>query len=233
MSLPEKGKVRMFIEFSYPLDLANAIHDEAIQAPRVIERSRMSEGKPHNTSYFEMYAHTGTHIDSPWHFNNRGKKIHEFRIEEFVFTNVVLLQIKKDAWEEIQQEELASHAESIAQCDALLLHTGFGSAYRNSQPDVYQKGIPGMTMDAAKYLASYRNIRCIGVDFGSVENLQKNRPLGYPVHHALLDREESMILLEDANLAVLPQEAIHRIYLFPLRIHEIEASPVTAVAEYL
>jgi len=40
-------------------------------------------------------------------------------------------------------------------------------------------------------------------------------------------------LLEDANLAVLPQKPIHRIYLFPLRIQEIEASPVTAVAEYL
>jgi hypothetical protein len=40
-----------------------------------------------------------------------------------------------------------------------------------------------------------------------------------------------MFLLEDANLAAIGKWKISRLYMFPIRMEGLEASPVTAVAE--
>lgn len=223
----------MFVEFSYPIDTQKPVVDPKLNPPRVIPRTRLAEGKNSNTSYIEMYAHTGTHIDSPWHFNEQGRKINDFRIEEFVFHKVLLLQIPREAWQEVGLAELEPHRTALAECDALLVNTNFGKTYRATDRETYLNATPGFSLEAAKWLASHSQLRCIGVDFTSIENLQHNRPLGYPIHHVFLDRPEAMILLEDAWLEVLPDAPIHRLYLFPLRVEELEASPVTAVAEII
>lgn len=223
----------MFIQFSYPIDTAKPVVDPKINPPLITPRSRLTDGKSSNTSYIEMYAHTGTHIDSPWHFNLQGRKINDFSIEEFVFHKVLLLQIPRNAWQEVGLAELEPHRAMLAEFDAVLINTNFGKTYRATDLETYLNATPGFSTEAAKLLASFTQLRCVGVDFTSVENLQHNRPLGYPVHHAFLDRPEPMILLEDAWLDILPDGPIHRIYLFPLRMEELEASPVTAVAEIL
>ena len=224
----------MFIEFSYPIDTQKPVADPKLNPARVVARTRLADGKNSNTSYIEMYAHTGTHIDSPWHFNDQGYRINHFSIEEFVFHKVLLLQIPRQAWQQVELADLEPHRGFLKECDAMLVNTGFGTTYRATDPETYMTATPGFSVEAAQFLATHKGLRCIGVDFTSVENLQKNRPLGYPVHHAFLDRAEPMILLEDAKLDALPASSpIHRIYLFPLRVEDLEASPVTAVAEIL
>jgi len=221
----------MYIEFSYPIDPQKPVLDGKLNPPRVNKRTRFADGQSSNTSYIELFAHTGTHIDMPWHFSEKGWKINDFPIEDFVFERVLLLEIPRQACQEISIGELEPLSEKIQASDALLVNTGFGKAYRQVDPETYLTATPGFSVEAAKMLASFKQLRCVGVDFTSVENLQKNRPMGYPVHHAFLDREQPMILLEDANLAALPSSPIQRIFLFPLRIEGLEASPVTAVAE--
>ena len=221
----------MFIEFSYPIDPEKPVLDAKINPPRIIPRTRLDQGQNSNTSYLEMYAHTGTHIDMPWHFIAKGRRVNDFPIQEFIFQNVLLLNIPRLAWQPVELTDLDAYRAMLGECDALLINTDFGRKYRSSQPETYLTATPGFSLDAAKLLASFPKLRCIGVDFTSIENLQKNRPLGYPIHHTLLDRPEPMILLEDARLEVLPSGPIDRIYLLPLRIEGLEASPVTAVAE--
>jgi len=221
----------MYIEFSYPIDPGNPIKDGNKNPPRVIKRTRIAAGDNSNTSYIEIFAHTGTHIDTPWHFYETGQKINDFMIGDFIFERVLLLEIPRQAWQEISLSELEPHVEKIQSSNALLVNTGFGKVYRQKDPDTYLTATPGFTLEAAKLLASFTQLGCVGVDFTSVENLPKNRPLGYPIHHVLLERQPPMILLEDANLEVLPSGTIKRIFLFPLRFEGLEASPVTAVAE--
>jgi kynurenine formamidase len=221
----------MYIEFSYPIDPQKPVLDGKLNPPRVNKRTRFADGQSSNTSYIELFAHTGTHIDMPWHFSEKGWKINDFPIDDFVFERVLLLEITRQAWQEISIGELEPLSERIQASDALLINTGFGKEYRQIDPETYMTATPGFSVEAAMFLASFSQLRCVGIDFTSVENLQKNRPLGYPIHHAFLDREQPMILLEDANLAALPSSPIQRIFLFPLRIEGLEASPVTAVAE--
>ncbi|MEA4909724.1 MAG: hypothetical protein GYA17_07455 [Chloroflexi bacterium] len=220
----------MFIELSYPIGPHSTVLDPGLKPPTVIPRSRFEDGKRNNTSYLELFAHTGTHLDMPWHFNPRGNKILDFEIGDFVFQSVVLVDIPKGPWEPVTETELRAFEDKIAHCDALLIRTG-NNELRRTNPDVYIRGIPGLSVEAAQYLASFDQLRLIGMDFMSVENIEKARPLNYPVHHALLDRPRPMLLLEDANLTPAGQHTIQRLYLFPLRVEDLEASPVTAVAE--
>lgn len=221
----------MFIEFSFPIDPAHPVVGQKIKPPQVAPRTRIDNGDKSNTSYIEMYAHTSTHIDSPWHFNNHGWRIQDFPVDRFVFEKVLYLHIPRDSWQPVGLEQLEPHKKDILQSDALLIDTGFAVKFRYKDNFQYLTATPGLSLDAAKMLAAITTLRCIGVDFTSIENLQNNRPLGYPIHHALLDRAEPMILLEDANLAVLSSYSIKRIFLFPIRILNLEASPVMAVAE--
>ena len=221
----------MYIEFSFPINPQKPVNSTNINPPRVIARTRFENGDKSNTSYLEMYAHTGTHIDSPWHFNNRGWQINDFEIGQFVFEKVVSISVAKEPWLPVELIELEPYLESIQQADALLINTSFAGRYRESDPDLYLTAMPGLSVKAAQVLAGYPALRCVGIDATSVENLEKNRPLGYPVHHAFLDRTEPIILLEDANLDALGTHTIKRIFLFPLRVNGLEASPVTAVAE--
>ena len=221
----------MFIELAYHLNPQTTVVDASIHPPRVIVRKRMADGAQNNTSYIETFVHTGTHVDTPWHFNDRGWKINDFSIADFVFEKVVFLDIPKGAWQPIERADLEPHSAALAVCDALLMRTGFGSV-RATDPAAYNEATPGLSVEAAHYLAGFDNLRCIGVDFISIENLKNHRPLNYPVHHVLLDRDVPMLILEDAKLDELPADrAIRRLYLFPLRIEGIEASPVTPVAE--
>lgn len=220
----------MFVEISYPISAEDTVLDPGLKGPKVESRSRISEGKSSNTSYIELFAHTGTHIDMPWHFNDRGRKILDFGIEEFVFNKVVLLDIPKEANKSVLWEDLILFSDQIHQADALLIRTGFGEQ-RKKNPDSYVHDTPGLALETGEKLSELTNIRCIGVDFISIENISRARAAGYPVHHALLDRDKPIILLEDANLSVLRNENIKRLYLFPLRIADLEASPVTAVVE--
>ena len=177
-----------------------------------------------------MFAHTGTHIDMPWHFNEDGWKILDLEVGDFVFEDVKLLDIPKDAYQPVMWGDLAPFESHIREADALLIRSGFAEK-RVADPDLYITGTPGLSVEAAQKLSEFDNLGCIGVDFISIENVGEARKIGYPVHHALLDRSKPMILLEDANLAVLGTNDIKRVYLFPLRMEGLEASPVTAVAE--
>jgi kynurenine formamidase len=220
----------MFIELSYPIGPTSTVMDPGLRGPQVTARSRIAEGKSSNTSYIDLFAHTGTHIDVPWHFNQRGRQIMDFEIGEFVFSNVLLTDIPREADQAVERLALEPLGEKLAGADALLIRTGFG-LLRASDPERYVHATPGLSVEAAQYLAGFAGLRCIGVDFISIENVGRARQIGYPVHHALLDRAAPMILLEDANLAALGNYSVQRLFLFPLRIEALEASPVTAVAE--
>jgi len=220
----------MYVELSYPIGPELTVMDPGLKKPQVVPRSRIADGKSSNTSYVELFAHTGTHIDMPWHFNEEGRQILDFEIGEFVFSRVNLLDIPKEAYQPVGRDELAPFEDLIAASDALLIRSGF-SKERQADPERYVRGTPGLSVEAAQFLSGFAELRCVGVDFISIENVGEARQIGYPVHHALLDRSQPMILLEDANLAVLGARQIARLFLFPLRIEALEASPVTAVAE--
>lgn len=220
----------MFLNLSYPLTDDFIVMDPGMDPPEVTPRSRLEQGKHSNTSYFRLFAHTGTHMDAPWHFIQNGWHISDFKVQDLVFSQVVLLDIPCEADEPVPAGPLLAQASALQFCDCLLVRTGFGKL-RAKGSEEYFRHNPGFSVEAAEFLTTLPSLRCLGMDIGSVENVPHGRETGFPVHHVLLGQSQPMILLEDANLAVLDSRKIARLFLFPLLLEGLEAAPVTAVAE--
>jgi kynurenine formamidase len=154
----------------------------------------------------------------------------DFDINEFVFEHVLVLDLPKEPADPVRTRDLMPHEAEIRDRDALLIRTGF-SRFRSSDPSLYVNQTPGFSIEAAEFLTDFRTLKCVGVDWISIENLARGRKDGYPVHRVFLSRVNPMLLLEDANLAALGHRPVRSLLLVPLRIEGLEASPVTALAE--
>lgn len=220
----------MLLELSYPIGPGVTVMEAGLKPPAVVPRSRLAEGRHSNTSYIELFAHSGTHIDAPWHFNDAGRRIMDFSVDDFVFSRVLVLDAPSGPMQSVSLAALEPLTSEIGGSDAILVRTGFAT-YRTTDPLVYVDATPGLSVEAGRFLAQFPGLRCVGIDCISIENVRQGRETGFPVHHALLDRPESMMLLEDANLSILENWTVSRMWLFPLRMMGLEASPVTAVAE--
>jgi len=200
---------------------------------KVIPRSRFGDGqgKSNQTSILEMSSHNGTHIDTGWHVIPDGKKINDFNISDFVFDKPTLIECRKENLEKINREDLEPHAEALKNCDLLFVYTGF-SKYRSPDPKRYVLQSPAFSVEGAQYIVdNFNNIRCIGMDFMGAENIPEGRKTGWPVHKVLLGNNRNFFHIEDMNLASVVGKKIKRVYVAPLRMVDLEASPVTVIAE--
>jgi len=221
----------MWVEISYLIGEKETVLIESLSKPRVIPRTRFSDGKSNQTSILEMSSHNGTHIDAPWHVIPDGKKITDFEASDFVFDEPYLIECPKGNLEKVNQEDLEPHADSLKNCNILLVYTGF-SKYRRTDPRRYIHQSPGFSAEGAHYIVdNFDNIRCIGIDFLGIENIEEGRKIGWPAHKILLGGNQNFFLIEDMNLAPLVGKKIKRVYVAPLRFVELEASPVTVFAE--
>ena len=237
----------MFIEVYYSLMPEDNVMPGPIDPPQVKPRSRMTEapsGEPedsavrwksyNNTSIMEFFAHTGTHIDVPFHVDPEGFKMHEFELNDFIFNSPVMLQIPKQNKEKISVEELEPHEEELAKANMLLIYTGF-SKTRKKDPEGFVKNQPSFTLEAANYLVDNFNIKGYGIDTIGIENIPDGKaasPVQFPVHKVFLTKKkQKSFVLEDLNLAVLVGKKLRRFFVIPLRMFGAEAMPVTAFAE--
>jgi arylformamidase len=236
----------MFVELSYSLEPQEITMPGAIDKPQVIKRSRMTAqpgdsnetgvrwNSYNNTSVVQFFAHTGTHIDVPFHVDPNGLRLHQFELKDFIFEHPVLLQIPKSHGEKIAVEDLEGHRDELAKADVLLIHTGY-SKIRKTDPERFVAKQPSFTLEAANYLVDNFNIRAFGIDTIGIENIPEGKassPVQFPVHKVfLLKKKQKAFVIEDLNLAPVLGRKISRLFVVPLRIYDIEGMPVTVFAE--
>ena len=236
----------MFIDLTFPLDPKNIVMPGPIDPPKVIKRSRIIEqpadsdedscrwGSYNNTSIIEFFAHSGTHIDAPFHVDPEGIKLHEFDLSDLIYDHPLLLEIPKNDMEKVAVEELTPYEKELAKADILMISYGY-TKYRGIDNERYIKKQPSLSVDAANYLVDNFNIRAYGVDTIGIENIPEGKdasPVQFPVHKTLLLKNRGKnIVLEDLNLVPLLGKKASRIFIIPIRIHDVEAMPVTAFAE--
>jgi len=236
----------MFIELSYSLEPQKIVMPGPIDKPVVIKRSRMIAkpadsdetdvrwGSYNNTSIAQFFAHTGTHIDLPFHIDPDGFKLNEFSLNDFIFEHPVLLEIPKGARERITVDEIKPYMHDLAGADLLLVYTGF-SKIRNQAPERYVSEQPAFSVEAANYIVDNFNIRAYGIDLIGIENISEGKvatPTPFPVHKTfLLKKKQKSFLIEDLNLVPILGKKIHRFFAIPLRMYGMEAMPISAFAE--
>lgn len=136
------------------------------------ENLRIERGEQCNLTEIALSAHTGTHMDAPWHFIPDGRRIHELEPETFMGHVLVLNMTDRDliTAKDLEEKELAQRIifktrHSLEPESAVL-----------TSPRV------GLSLDAAEYLAQQRP-RLIGVDALSIEGEGVDGPA---VHRAIL-----------------------------------------------
>lgn len=166
--------------------------------------SSILKGDLYNLSSFSMCAHNGTHIDSPYHFYEKGKTIDQISLDKVIgFAYVIFCdeEITLDTMKKIYTKALENSAEAAKR--------------------ILIKGKGYINKDAAEYLAK-QNIYLIGSESQTIG------PLDTPMDVHLLLLNKDIVLLEGINLNDI-NEGIYFLNAAPLNISGFDGSPCRAV----
>lgn len=187
----------------------------------------ISKGDSCNQSEWRLSNHIGTHIDAPLHFSNIGQAVSGAHAEQWIFTQVDIVEIPVNAGELVLPGDWIDKVASDA--ELLLLRTGF-EKFRGEE--VYWASNPGLSAELAKELRRrFPKLRAIGVDFISATSFL-HRKAGREAHQAFLDPAltgNPIWIIEDMSLRDLRSKPI-QVTVAPVRVREADGSPVTVFA---
>ncbi|MDN3018300.1 arylformamidase [Paenibacillus sp. BSR1-1] len=165
-----------------------------------------------NVGQITMSAHTGTHIDAPFHFDNDGKKVIELDLDLYMGeARVIHLQETTS----IGVKDLAGM--NLKGITRLLIRT---DAWKDRS--VFPESIPPIEPELASYLSEL-GVRLIGLDLPSVDQIDSKE---LSAHHELT--RHNIHILEGLVLdEVAPGD--YELAALPLPLVEADGSPVRAV----
>ena len=177
----------------------------------------------YNLELLFLSSHTGTHLDAPYHFLEKGSKIHEISLKKLV-SNAVLIKSRKKRNETITKTDIQKFEKKhgkIESFSSVVFWTGW---QRNLQKDNYFTKNPGLSVSAANYLAS-KKIGLVGIDSPSID---LGTDFKFPVHQIFA--KKGMLIVENlANLEKIKSWKFHLVVL-PLKLKGATGSPVRAIA---
>ena len=177
----------------------------------------------YNLELLFLSTHTGTHMDAPYHFLEKGAKIHEISLKKLV-SEAVLIKSKKKNGESITKTDIQKFEKKhgkITSFSSVIFYTGW---QRNLQKKYYFTKNPGLSVSAAKYLAS-KKINLVGIDSPSIDIGKDSK---FSVHQIFA--KKGILIVENlANLEKIKSSKFHLVVL-PLKLKNATGSPVRAIA---
>ena len=177
----------------------------------------------YNLELLFLSTHTGTHMDAPYHFLEKGAKIHEISLKKLV-SEAILIKSKKKGGESITKIDIQKFEKKHGKIDdfsSVIFSTGW---QRNLQKKYYFTKNPGLSVSAAKYLAS-KKINLVGIDSPSID-LGKDSKFSV---HQIFAKKGILIVENLANLEKIKSSKFHLVVL-PLKLKNATGSPVRAIA---
>ena len=177
----------------------------------------------YNLEVLFLSSHTGTHMDAPHHFLEKGAKIHEISLKKLV-SEAALIQCRKNGGQSITKTDIQKFEKNhrkIENFSSVIFYTGW---QKNLQKKYYFTKNPGLSVSAAKYLAS-KKISLIGIDSPSID-LGKDSKFSV---HQIFAKKGILIVENLANLDKIKPSKFHLVVL-PLKLKNATGSPVRAIA---
>jgi kynurenine formamidase len=128
------------------------------------------------------------------------------------------------------QEALAKQSIKLTEGDVVLIHTGHGLLWMVDN-DEYNRGAPGIGMEAALWLAE-KKVSMTGADTWPVEVIPSEDPeLAFPVHQELIARR-GIYNFENLNLSGLAADEVYEFaFMFaPVKFKGATGSPGNPIA---
>lgn len=191
----------------------------------------IESGEVANTYTLHLFNHFGSHMDGPNHFNESGIQLYQVPTEQFVYRNVVLLDIPKNPQELVNLEDIKPYLEQIRTADLILFRSCF-SKYRATQPELYSHRGPGISSDVAKYfMDECPNLKAIGMDWISLASYQHPEE-GTLAHQYLLGKFHNryILIIEDLNFDDVAPNDLGMVVAAPLRIEGVDSAPCCVYA---
>ena len=221
------------VVLSHPLRADSPVYPGNPPAAAIEGTHRIAAGDSNNATKLALFSHSGTHVDTPWHFNDAGPRAADLPIEAFVFDAPRLVEVPTGSGGFIERAALEPHAAWIDDADLLLVRTGWGSR-RLSEPDRYPTDGPLLHPDAARWLIDeHPHLRAIATDAISIGS-PRFRDESVATHHALtgVARTDGRFVLIYEDVAMPAGiERLRRVFGWPLFVEGSDGSPVTLVAE--
>ena len=177
----------------------------------------------YNLEVLFLSSHTGTHMDAPHHFLEKGVKIHEISLEKLV-SEAALIQCRKSSDQSITKADIQKFEKKhgkIENFSSVIFYTGW---QKNLQKKYYFTKNPGLSVSAAKYLAT-KKISLVGIDSPSID-LGKDSKFSV---HQIFAKKDMLIVENLANLNKIKLPTFHLVVL-PLKLKNATGSPVRAIA---
>ncbi len=182
-----------------------------------------NETNGYNLELIFLSTHSGTHIDAPFHFINKGLVVDQIHLKRLV-CDAILFRIKRGPNQSITKKDIINFEKKYGKIlpnSTIVFVTGW---YKNLRKQCYFNNNPGLSIDAAEYLVSKR-INLVGIDSPSID---LGKDSNFSAHHVLLNN--NVLIVE--NLCNL--EKISGMYfkfiVLPLKLKGATGSPVRAIA---
>ena len=192
-------------------------------------KSEIIDGLGANTSIWNFSNnHMGTHMDTPFHFIENGKKTLDYTAEEFCFEKIHIIEKVSESGVliSLSEEELDLIPNDI---DFMIIKTDYGK-YRGL--DKYHNDNPGLQSSLADILRTrFSSLRCVGFDFISLTSW-KHREHGRLSHRSFLGEINNFLIIEDMKLDKINYNTqINTLILAPLRTVDGNGGSVTIIAD--
>lgn len=217
----------MYLELSYHLNTSTPIAP-GVPPIEFQHHYSMDRGDVSNLFVLKFSNHTGTHIDAPLHFVRDGIPISQFGLRDFVFDSPLCVDLPVGDGEIFRPSHFELHAAAIANCDLLLLRTGYARV-RRTDASRYRLFAPGMSVEGAQYITqTFPQLRALGLDTISLACMQHLEE-GLEAHRVLLGGNgRRFLIIEDMNLDH-DLSQLKQVLAFPLFIDGVDSAPCTVV----
>ena len=161
----------------------------------------------YNLEVLFLSSHTGTHMDAPHHFLEKGAKIHEISLKKLV-SEAALIQCRKNGGQSITKTDIQKFEKNhgkIENFSSVIFYTGW---QKNLQKKYYFTKNPGLSVSAAKYLAS-KKISLVGIDSPSID-LGKDPKFSV---HQVFAKKGILIVENLASLDEIKSPTFHEMYI--------------------
>lgn len=181
------------------------------------QTEKISSGDEVNLTRFSMSAHTGTHIDAPFHFIDEGKKVDELNLEDLCGP-VQVIHVPSNVAEIDADFIKSAGIEPLT--ERVIFKTSNSELWR-SHPGEFVKEYVGITTDAAALLVEM-NLKLVGIDTLSVAAGEHIRA----THETLLGA--GVTLLEGLDLSFV-SAGRYTLYCLPLNLAGADGSPARTI----
>ncbi len=204
-------------------DISRAMHakmavwpgDDAFELRRT---GHIADGSPVNVSTLSLSAHTGTHVDAPYHFEDDAPTLDKVDLSVYWGPAQVVTVNKPSG--PLTPDDLAGY--DLGRAPRLLIH----SSNSEADPNVFPAGFVHPSPALADHLGRL-GVILYGADAPSMDPQNSKDLAG---HHAL--HRNNILILEGLDLSDVP-DGVYELVALPLKLIDGDGSPVRAVLRTL